>query len=265
MIHSIEPNGCLRFTAVGGLIPFTLIGQRVVINDTVMGTIGVDIDLEKGNDLSKVNIARLFIDIGACSKEDAEKKVTIGDFGNFQSEFYENETIIMSKALDNRIGCYMLIELIKENLDSDYDLYFTFTVQEEVGTRGSVTASNTINPHYGISIDITPSGDLLGTKNSTASLGKGVGIKLIDPSLVIHPEIKEMFTKAAEKEGIKYQFEVMKRGGTDAGPMQTTNAGVKTGAISITTRNAHTANEIISKFDVEEGLKLIKSVLTYSS
>jgi len=261
MIHDIESNGSLRFTAVGGLIPFTLIGQRVIINDKVVGTIGVDIDMEKGGDLSKVDTARLFIDIGALSKEDAQNMVKIGDFGNFKSEFYENDTIVMSKALDDRIGCYILIELIKEKINSKYDLYFAFTVQEEIGTRGAITAAYTIEPHYGISIDITPAGDLLGTKNSTASLGQGVGIKLMDPSLIINPEIKDMFEQAAEREGIKFQYEVMKRGGTDAGPMQTSHGGVKSGAISIPTRNAHTANEVISKFDVEESLKLIKAVL----
>lgn len=264
LIHNIEPGGCLRFTAVGGLIPFTLIGQRVVINDTVIGTIGVDADLEAGSDLSKVTITQLFIDIGATSREDAENQITIGDFGTFQSEFYENDTLIMSKALDDRIGCYMLIHLIKENLDSHYDLYFAFTTQEEVGTRGATTAAYGIQPHYGISIDITPAGDLPGTKNSTASIGKGVGIKLMDPSLVIDPAVKKMFTEAAQREGIPYQFEVMKRGGTDAGPMQTARSGVKSGAISIPTRNAHTANEVIRKSDVDAGLKLLRAVLTVS-
>ena len=262
MIHGIEPNGCLRFTAVGGLIPFTLIGQRVVINDTVVGAIGVDIDLEAGGDLSKVSVSKLFIDIGAVSKDDAENKVKVGDFGNFQSEFYENDDIVMSKALDNRISCYMLIKLIQLKLDSPYDVYYAFTVQEETGTYGAMTAAHGIEPHYGISLDITPAGDLLGTKNSTASLGQGVGIKLMDPSWIMHPEIKEMFARAAEREGVQYQYEVMKRGGTDAVPMQTAHRGVRTGSISITTRNAHTANEVVSKFDVEEGIKLLKAVLT---
>jgi putative aminopeptidase FrvX len=262
LVHDINANGCLRFTAVGGLIPFTLIGQRVVINDTVMGAIGVDIDLEAGGDLSKAKVSQMYIDIGATSKEDAGNKVKVGDLGNFQSEFYENADIVMSRVLDNRISCYMLIQLIKEGLASPYDIYYAFTCQEETGTYGAITASYGIEPHYGLSLDITPAGDLPGTKNSTASLGQGIGIKLMDPSWIMHPEIKQILTQAAEREGIKYQYEVMKRGGTDAGPMQTARMGVKTGSISVTTRNAHTANEIISKSDVEEGIRLLRAVLT---
>ncbi|SHI54963.1 endoglucanase [Dethiosulfatibacter aminovorans DSM 17477] len=261
MIHGIEENGCLRFTAVGGLIPFTLIGQRVVINDTVMGTIGVDIDLEAGGDLGKAGVNNMYVDIGVNSKEAAEKKVSIGDFGNFCSEFYENDEIVMSRALDDRAGCFVLIEVIKALKESKYDLYFVFTSQEESGTRGAYTASYSIEPEYGIAVDITPSGDLPGTKNSTASLGNGAGIKLMDPSLIINPEMKSMLVKGAEDNNIPYQFEVMKRGGTDAGAFQSVQTGVKSAAVSIVTRNAHTANEIVSKNDIQAVIDMLISIL----
>ena len=261
MVHGIEENGCLRFTAVGGLIPFTLIGQRVVINDSVIGTINVDIDLEAGGDLGKAKVNNMFVDIGVDSREAAEKKVSIGDFGNFYSEFYENDEIIMSRALDDRAGCFVLIEVIKALKESKYDLYFVFTSQEESGTRGASTASYTIEPEYGLAVDITPSGDLPGTKNSTASLGKGAGIKLMDPSLIINPEMKSMLVKEAKDNNIPYQLEVMKRGGTDAGAFQSVQTGVKSAAVSIVTRHAHTANEIVSKKDIQAVIDLLIAVL----
>lgn len=261
MIHAIEENGCLRFAAVGGLIPFTLIGQRVVINDTIHGVINVDIDLEAGGDMGKAGVNRMFIDIGTCSKAESLEKVSIGDFGNFYSEFYENETRIMARALDDRIGCFILLEVIRQMKDTPYDLYFVFTSQEETGTRGAVTAAYTIEPEYGIAVDITPAGDLLGTKNSTAKMDGGVGIKLMDPSLIIHPELKKMLTDKANQHGIPFQYEMMKRGGTDAGAFQSVHTGVKSAAISVPTRHAHTANEMVSKQDVQAAIDLILAVI----
>lgn len=167
----------------------------------------------------------------------------------------------MTKALDDRVSCFVLIEVLKALNESSYDCYFVFTSQEETGTRGAYTAAYTIEPDYGVAIDITPSGDLPGTKNSTASLGKGVGIKRMDPSLLIHPELKKLFTETAQANNIPYQYEVMKRGGTDAGAFQSVHMGVKSAALSVCTRNAHTANEIVHKKDIEATIDLVTASL----
>lgn len=252
MIHEIDQNGCLKFTPVGGLIPFTLISQKVIINDT-MGVIG----LNASADMSKLTTDQMFIDIGVTNKEEAEKKISIGDFGNFFSEYYETEEIIISRALDDRIGCYILMEVIEKIKSTQYDLYFVFSSQEETGTRGAYTAAYTIEPEYGISVDITPAGDIPSLQNSTSKMGAGVGIKLMDPGLIIHPELKTLLEDTAKSNHIPYQFEVMKRGGTDAGAFQSIKNGVKSAALSIPTRHAHTSNEMCSKKDVNAAIDLL--------
>ncbi|MBN2795513.1 MAG: M20/M25/M40 family metallo-hydrolase [Clostridia bacterium] len=256
LIHEIDANGCLKFTPVGGLIPFTLISQKVIINETI-GIIG----LNSGADMSNLNTDQMFIDIGAKHKEDAEKKVSVGDFGNFYSEYYETDDIIISPALDDRIGCYILMEVIEKIKDSKYDLYFVFSSQEEIGTRGAFSAAYTIEPEYGISVDITPAGDIPSIKNSTSKMGEGVGIKLMDPGLIIHPELKVMLEETAKTFDIPYQFEVMKRGGTDAGAFQSVKTGIKSAALSIPTRHAHSSNEMCSKKDVHAAIELLTKLV----
>lgn len=257
MVTEIEKNGMIRFQSVGGLIPFTLIGQRVVINDEIIGIINTDIDLEAGGDLSKAGINRMYIDIGESSEEDVRKKVTEGDFGNFSCEHFESDELVISKGLDDRVCCFALIEVLKRLEVLKYDTYFVFTSQEEVGTKGAYTAAYKIKPKYGISLDITPAGDVLGTRNSTAKLGKGVGIKLMDPGLIINPEMKKALVDCAEDNNISYQFEVMKRGGTDASAFQTIGEGIKSAALSIPTRHAHTSNEMVAKGDIRSMVDLI--------
>lgn len=261
MINSIDENGFLKFSSVGGLIPFTLISQRVIFENDIVGVINSEINLETAQDLSKLTLDKLYIDIGATSKKEAEEKVKIGDTATFKGDYYENDEIIISNSLDDRIGCYILAETIKSKVDSDYDIYYAFTVQEEVGCRGAMTASYKIEPDIGIAFDITPAGDVPGTKNSNVKLGKGTAIKLMDPSMITHPKLKDLMTSKAEENNIKYQYEIMHRGGTDSGYIHLSKSGVPSGVISIPTRNAHTACELINKSDVIESIKLLQIIL----
>jgi len=261
MITDISESGFLKFSSVGGLIPFTLIGQRIIFSNGVIGIIDSEVNLETLQELSNLSLNKLYIDIGATSKEEAVKKIEIGEMGTFNSEYYENDDIIISKSIDDRIGCYMLTEVIKEQIETDYDIYYVFTVQEEVGCRGAITATYQIEPDLGISLDITPAGDTPGTKNSNTKIGAGAAIKLMDPSLMTHPQIKKLLTDKAKENNIKYQYEIMHRGGTDSGEIQLSKNGVPSGDISIPTRHAHTANELIHKSDVVESIKLIKAII----
>lgn len=255
MISHIEENGVLRFAETGFLLPTNIIGQRVVIQDNVIGVVGTDI--KDGSITMKTPKEKYFIDIGVTSKAEAQAKVQVGDFGNFYSQFYHNEDIIIAKAVDDRIGCFILIEVAAQLKKHGYDIYFAFTSQEETGLRGAKTATYGINPEYGIAVDITGSDDIPGNSVSTAKLGKGVGIKLMDPSLIIHPEMKKQLINLAEKHQIPYQLEIMNRGGTDAGAIHTTHVGVKSASISIPTRHGHSANEICMKKDVDSAIKLL--------
>ncbi len=257
MVTYIDDKGFLRFSNVGGLDPHILLGQRVIFSDGIEGVISS----EKIENYSDLKLNKLYIDIGVLNKEEAEKKVNIGDICVFKTEYYENNNFIMCKASDDRIGCYLLIEAIKQQVDSNYDIYYVFTVQEEVGLRGAKTSSYHIEPDLAISIDVTSSGDTPKGVKMAVKLGSGTAIKVKDNSLITHPEIKKMLSTIAEKNNIKYQYEILERGGTDSGAIHLNKSGVPSGVISIPTRYIHTGNELINKEDVLESLKLIISII----
>lgn len=262
MVNDITEDGFVKFSAVGGLIPFTLISQRVVFESGAVGVIVPGSDFEKSGDISKLKVDGLFIDLGCSSKEEAEKKVSVGDLGTFDSVFYEDDENIISKAIDDRVGCFVLAEVAKANVDTDMDVYYVFTSQEEVGTRGAKTSAFHIKPDLAVAVDITPSGDAPGTKNSNVKLGKGTAVKLMDSSMVTSREMKKIMTEVADEKGIKYQYEILKRGGTDAGAINLSREGVLSGTISVPTRNAHTANELIRKSDLKDSIELLKGILS---
>ena len=261
MVSEITEDGFIKFSPIGGLIPFTLISQRVVFDNDTIGVIVPGNDFEKSGKLSELNVDGLFIDIGVSSKKDAEAKVSVGDLGTFESTFHEDDEKIITRAIDDRVGCFVLAEVAKANVDTDMDVYYVFTAQEELGIRGAKTSAFGINPDLAVAVDITPSGDAPGTKNSNVKLGEGTAIKLKDNSMVTSKFMKELMTEVAEENGIKYQYEVLKRGGTDAGAIHLSREGVHSGTISIPTRNAHTANELIRKSDLADSIELLKGIL----
>ncbi len=258
----ITEDGFVKFSPIGGLIPFTLISQRVIFENGTVGVIVPGSDFEKSGDTTKLKAEDLFIDIGCSSKDEAEKKVVTGDLGTFDSQFYEDDDNIISKAIDDRVGCFVLAEVAKANVDTDMDIYYVFTAQEEVGIRGAKTSAFRIKPELAVAVDITPSGDAPGTKHTNVKLGNGAAIKLLDNSMVTSREMKKLMTDVAEKNGIKYQYEILKRGGTDAGAINLSREGVKTGTISIPTRNSHTASELIRKSDLSDAVELLKGILS---
>lgn len=261
MVNDIDEKGFLKFSGVGGLIPFLLIGQRIIFKNGVIGIIASQSDLETSGEMSGLSLNKLYIDIGATSKEEALEKIEVGEVGAFNAEYYENEDIVISKSLDDRAGCFMMMEAIRSQTESDYDIYYAFTVQEEVGCRGAITASYQIEPDIGIALDITPAGDVIGTKNSNTKVNAGIAIKLMDPSLITSQQIKKLLIDKAKENNIKYQPEIMYRGGTDSGQIHLSKKGVPSGAISVPTRHAHSANELIYKSDLIEGIKLIKAII----
>lgn len=257
IITFIDDKGYLRFSEVGGTEPNIYLGQRVVFENGIEGVINSE-EL-KGDEKLKVN--KLYIDIGVLSKEEAEEKVEIGDMCVFKSEYYENDNFVVCKGVDDRIGCYLLIETIKRQPKSDYDIFYVFTVQEEVGARGGKTSAYGINPDLAISVDVTASGDTPNGHKMAVELGKGTAIKIKDRSVPTHHGIKEMLTDLAKKNNIEYQFEVLEFGGTDSGAIHMTRSGVPSGGISIPARYVHTGNEMFNKKDVIETLKLIIAVV----
>lgn len=250
VVTYIDENGYLRFSDVGGLYTKYLAGRRVVFEN---GTEGV-VFTEPKND--KNALLKMYIDIGAKSQEEAEKFVNVGDMAVFCGEFIQQNDVIIGKALDDRAGCFALIEALKR-VKSENDLYFVFTVQEEVGLRGARTAAYAISPDIALAVDVTDSGDTPKCDKVAVKLGYGAAIKVMDYSVICDKDVKETLISLAERENIKYQLEVMTEGGTDAGVIHFSRGGVKTGGISIPTRYIHSPSEMINKDDLEAVIKLI--------
>ncbi|MBS4539935.1 M42 family metallopeptidase [Clostridium sp. D2Q-11] len=257
MITDIDKKGFLRFTNIGGISSLLSISQRVIFEN---GTIGV-ISNENVEDKNKLKLENLYIDIGAKDKEEAEKKVNVGDSCVYLSEYYEEGSRITSGCLDDRIGCYVMIEALKRLEGTNNDVYFTFTVQEELGIRGAKTSAYKINPDIGIAVDITGTGDTPKSKRFAVGLGKGTAIKVMDKSVIVHPKIKEAMVNTAKENKIKYQMEVLEYGGTDSGSIHLSREGVPSGVISIPTRYIHSPNETINKEDVENSILLLKELI----
>lgn len=255
VVTHIDDEGFLRFTNVGGLAPETLVGNRVRFASGVIGVVYK----EKG-ELKDLALDKLYIDIGAESKEDAQTKVRVGEFGIVHREFTDLGNRLVAKSMDDRIGCAILVEAIKQLQDSPNTLYFVFTTQEEVGLRGARTSAYTINPDLGIALDVTLTGDVPEGPRMAVSLGKGAAIKVKDSSMITNPKVKAFLTKLAEENNIPHQFEVLERGGTDAGAIHLTREGILAGTISIPCRYVHTASEMVDIRDVQACVDLVKTV-----
>ena len=257
MVIDIDEKGFLRFTNVGGISPFISISQQVVFEN---GTRGV-IYQEPVDDISKLKLENMYIDIGAFSKEEAEKKVSIGDICIYKSEYGDNENVVFTRYLDDRVGCFIAIEAIKSIKNPINDLYFVFSVQEEVGLRGAKTAAYRVNPDVGIALDVTSNGDTPKAKRFAIELNKGAAIKVKDNSIISHPKIRELLVKLAKENKIPYQMEVLEFGGTDSGAIHVNKEGVPSGVISIPTRYVHSTIEMASKEDIINCTKLLMCFL----
>lgn len=250
VVTYIDDNGFLRFADVGGLYTKYLAGRRVCFENGTVGVIGT----EPHND--KNALSKMYIDIGAKNREEAQKKVSIGDMAAFCGDFNIVGDRIVSKALDNRSGCYVLLKAL-ERVKSDNDLYFVFTTQEEVGLRGARTAAYAINPDMALAVDITDTGDTPEAEAMAVKLGGGAAVKVMDYSVICSGEVRTLLSELAEKNGIKYQLEIMTDGGTDAGVIHFSGAGVKTGGISIPTRYVHSPSEMIDINDLNACIDLL--------
>ena len=258
IVTHIEDNGFLRFTGLGGINQFASLYQKIIFNNDVIGVVGYEEDLEEFKDLK---IGKMYIDIGVKSKEEAEKKVSLGDVAAFIGAFTNNEGVIISKALDDRIGCAILIELAKTLNSTNNEIYFVFTTQEELGLRGAKTAAYSVNPDISFVVDVTGTGDTPKAKPAPIKCGNGPIIKIMDRASIIHPKVKEILIGAAEASNIHYQLKVATIGGTDAGVISLSREGVPTGVISIPCRYLHSPAEVIDINDALEAVKLLGKVI----
>lgn len=253
----IDEQGFIRFTSIGGVYPKYVMGERVTFLNGVHGVINSD-RTETGNDVLPLD--QLFIDVGATSRENCPVKV--GEIAAFDHAFLDLGKRVVSKALDDRIGDAVQIELIRTLKDCPHEIYFVFSAQEEVGTRGAGTAAFSIDPDLGIAIDVTDIGDTPKGIDMEVSLGKGPAIKIRDQGMLSDPRLVQALINTAEHAGIPYQLEVLKRGSTDARTIQLSRAGVPATCISIPCRYIHSPSEMIDMEDAQNAVRLLQEFLS---
>lgn len=259
IVTHIDDKGFVRFANVGGVPPAVLLGQRVVFADGRVGAIGS----ERIDDLKDLKHEKLFIDIGAASRDQAVAQVQVGDVATYQRPLEQMGALLSAKAMDDRIGCVVVAETLRRLKNSPHDIYAVFTTQEEVGLRGAKTSAYGVDPDFGLAFDVCPVGDTPKAQTIlNTALGGGAAIKAKDNSVIVPPKVKDMLVRTAQAAGIKYQLEVLAAGGTDTGAIQLTKAGVPAGCISIPTRYIHTPVETVMLSDVEACVQLSVRVLS---
>ena len=258
VVTHVDDNGFLRISNVGGVAFYQLVGQRFIFENGTVGTIYH----EKIKSFKELEWSKLYMDIGAINKDDAIKRVNIGDVAVPHQPFLEQGQRLMSKAMDNRAGCAVLIELIKRLHGSKLpqEISFVFTIQEEVGLRGARSAAYALSPQYAIAVDVTRVGDMPEAPRMDVSLGKGPAIKVMDSSVISHPQVRQNLIEIASQNGIEYQLEVLERGGTDAGAIHISREGVPSGVVSIPCRYVHTPSEMIDSNDLDNTVNLMEKV-----
>jgi putative aminopeptidase FrvX len=253
----IDENGFVRFTSVGGVRPHSLMGGRVHFANGTEGVVGMEADLHA---TKMPALSEYFIDVGATSLKDCPVK--IGLVAAFQRPFLDLGGRLVAKSMDDRIGCAVLIETLRLLKTTPHELYFTFTTQEEVGTRGATTSTFGIDPELGLAVDVTLTGDTPKSKPMAVSLGKGPAVKIKDSGMLADQRIVEWMCTTAEKRRIPYQREVLESGSTDARAIQMARSGVPAGCLSIPCRYVHSPSEMVDYEDVQNSVKLLVALLS---
>lgn len=263
IVTYINSDGTLCFNEVGGIDTTVAIGRQVTVGNGINGVIGSTAvhNLSREQREKPPKYGDMYIDIGADSKEEAEKLVRLGDSVYFDSEFVElGGNCVKSKAIDDRAGCAIMIQLIREGVE--YDTYFVFNVQEEVGLRGSTASSFSVAPDFAIVLEATTASDIDGVSGAkkVCSLGKGPVVGFMDRSTVYDKELYRMVFESAENLGIPCQTKTMIAGGNDSGAIHKSRGGVRTIAVSVPCRYIHSPSCVINAEDFENTLTLTREL-----
>ncbi|MGB8217681.1 MAG: M42 family metallopeptidase [Candidatus Methanoperedens sp.] len=269
MVKYVDEKGFARFTKTGGWFDQTLLNQRMIMhtdNGMIYGVLGSKpphvIKEEEKNKVIKAE--DMFIDFGATSKEDAERLgVKAGTPVTSDMEFKSlGNDRVTGKAFDNRAGCVMLIEALRQMKDVKATVHAVFTVQEEVGLKGAKTSAFGLNPDVALATDVTITGDHPGIekKDSSNEMGKGPSVTVSDADgrgIIVPVTVLKWLKEAAESNNIPYQLEVGSGGTTDASAIHLTREGIPTGVISMPSRYIHTPVSVLSMSDLEKSAELI--------
>lgn len=262
IVTGITDDGYLRFSTVGGIDPRVCLDRVVVLENGTKGIIGDKaFHLLSGDEKTKCpSFDNLLIDIGATSREEAEAVASLGDYAYFDSDFVEfGDGYIKARALDDRIGCMLMLELIKDGFEGTY----CFNVQEEVGLRGAKCTAESTKPEIAIVLESTTAADLDGVTGAdrVCVLGDGPVVSFMDGRTIYDRELYKLAIQTAKENNIPVQTKTAIAGGNDAGAIQTASGGTKVLAISLPTRYIHSGASVVKKSDIDATRKLLKELL----
>lgn len=265
IITGITSDGYLRFAPVGGIDTKVCLDRAVTVGENRINGVIADKAyhlLEEGEKDKAPSFDKLLIDIGAKNEIEAQSVVSLGDFAYFESDYTElGNGYIKAKALDDRIGCMLMIELIKSELE--YDTVFCFNVQEEVGLRGSKCTSFAVGADISIVLEATTAGDLDGVTGAdrVCVLGNGGVVSFMDNRTIYDRELYKLAMNTASENNIPVQTKTAVAGGNDAGSIQTSGKGAKVMALSLPCRYIHSPSSVVKKSDIDNTRKLLKEIL----
>ena len=262
VVLDADEHGFLRVHNAGGISKRASLNRHVVFANGVNGVVSNETERFSADDNK---MSDLFIDIGAKDRADALSMVALGDVAVYAPDAFELANgMIAAPAVDDRVGCAIALEAMKELGECENEVAFVFTVQEELGLRGARAAAYGVDPQIGVALDVTLSGDTPKGPKIAVKAGEGPCVKVRDSSLVCSPRVVKGLEEAAERVGVSTQREVLSAGGNDAGAMQGARAGVLAGTISIACRYVHSACETISLADCEGAKKMLVEFLRQS-
>ncbi len=265
IVTGVTNAGLIRFDTVGGIMPAVMSGRKVIFENGTVGITGIK-PVHLSGETEKNTLPdedSLFIDIGAVSREQALLYVKPGDTAVFKGEFLDLGDKIISKALDDRVGCAIMLKMIEDG--PRYDTVFAFTVQEEVGTRGAGCAANRICPDYSLVLESTTASDIAGVRDDARVCvqGEGAVLSFMDRSTIYDRDVFRAALEIAREKGIKAQVKTAVAGGNDSGAIHKSAGGVRACAISAPCRYIHSSSNMLSKDDITECYRLASALTEY--
>lgn len=265
MVTKINEDGSLVIQPVGGVDPRLLPGKRLKIGEKgIQGVVSTKaIHLQRNDLTSPPKYENIVVDIGVNKKSEVEKLVNVGDYAVFDVSFEEYESHLVGKGFDDRGGCSLMMDLIFEDFELPFDLYFAFVVQEEVGLRGSGVAAEEIEPDVAIILETTTAGDNpeLEDYKWATHIGDGPAITFMHRGYVVNKRVYDWIINTAEKRRMRYQYKRRTAGGTDALRVATRMSGIPAGVVSIPCRYIHGPSSVMFKNDYNDTLELLKALL----
>ena len=264
VVRHVDDDGFLFLQPLGGFDPRQMNSKRVRVTtdtETLPGTLNYGtkpkhlLSDDEAKAAQKTEL--FFVDTGLG--KGASERVRVGDMVTMDVPLIETGDLLASKAMDDRVGVFVMVEAIRALGEHKAEIHAVATVQEEIGLRGAAAAGSAIAPDVVIALDVTLANDIPGVPKLEwcTELGKGAAIKIMDSSLVCDPALVRTFRDLAEAEGIPYQMEILARGGTDAGAVQRLHGGIPSFTLSVSCRYVHTTNETVHRGDIEAAIRLL--------